>query len=334
MQSSRPDASDSGLASRPELSVVLVTEHGGASIAKIVRQVHAQAIASRIEFIVAAPEGVEIDFAALNAEGFFQTQTVRISALNSMASARAAAVWVATAPIVAFVEDHSFPDPGWAEALVAAHHEEFAAVGPLMRNANPGTALSWANLLIEYGPWTIAKEPTEMDHLPGRNSSYKQKILTDYGAELEGMLEAESILHWDLRTRGFRLLLEPAASVQHLNYSLCGDSIGLRWCCGRLFAAARGAAWPRARRLLFFVGTPLIPWVRLGRILRLTTKPAQSMPSRLRLLPALMVLLMADAMGEAFGYLLGAGTVRTELTKLELNRDRHLRANERRAALV
>ena len=59
----------------------------------------------------------------------------------------------AHAPIVALAEDHCFPEPGWADALIRAHQGPWAVVGPVVRNANPATIVSWCDFVIGYGPW-------------------------------------------------------------------------------------------------------------------------------------------------------------------------------------
>ena len=51
-----------------------------------------------------------------------------------------------------------------------------------MRNANPKSAISWANLLIEYGPWLDPAPAGKASHLPGHNSSYKRDVLLGYGS--------------------------------------------------------------------------------------------------------------------------------------------------------
>ena len=51
---------------------------------------------------------------------------------------------------------------------------DWAAVGPVMANANPRSVTSWANLLIEYAPWLEPSAGGEREHLPGHNGSYKR----------------------------------------------------------------------------------------------------------------------------------------------------------------
>src|SRR5271165_5656344 len=231
---------DGPVVSLPAMSVVVITPDGYETIATVLRHLEAQSVKRQLEVVIVAPATDAIPLDAPELQGFHKVQLVPFAGVvSSTSAARVAGVRAARAPVVAFVEDHSFPQPGWAEALIAAYSGPWAAVGPAVGNANPGNSISWANLLIEYEPWLDAVVPEAVEHLPGHNSSYKRALLLEYGDALEAMLEAESVLHWDLRTRGFQLRLEPAARTLHLNYSTVPASIQLRFHAGRIFAAAR-----------------------------------------------------------------------------------------------
>ncbi len=244
---------------------------------------------------------------------------------TSTTRARAEGVRAACAPVVAFVEDHAFPAPGWAEALMERHEDgEWTAVGPVIANANPRSVTSWANLLIEYAPWLEPQEGGEREHLPGHNGSYKRDVLVSYGDALEAMLDAESVLHWDLRARGHRLYLEPKARTFHQNFSVASSSAALRFNGGRLFAAARARGWPAWRRVLFALAGPLIPAVRLARITREVMKPGRQRRQLARALPALTVGLVFDGAGEVVGYALGPGRSMAILSDMEFHRRRYL----------
>lgn len=314
----------------PDLSVVIITPDQYATIRKTVGHLQAQTVAERLEIVIVAPS---TDVLNLNPEALEVFQAVRVAEvgmIQSTAAARAAGVREATAPVVAFAEDHSYPEPDWAEALIEAHRRpEVAVVGPVLGNANPATLTGWANLLIEYSPWLAPAEAGNVEHLPGHNSSYKRSILLEYDADLEAMLKAESILHWDLRKQGYQLYLEPAATTNHLNFSRPLDSIVLRFYGGRLFAAARSRRWSRLRRLLYAGAAPLIPLVRLRRILAELRKPGRPGHLLPRILPALIVGLIADGTGEMVGYISGAGDTMQTLTPLEFHREQHLSKHER-----
>jgi hypothetical protein len=318
-------------AAEPLLSVVVVTPHGYKTIERTMAHLRAQTIHDRLEVLIAAPSSAELAMPPSERQGLMRLEVVEVGPIESSAHARAVAVRQASAAIVALAEDHSFPRPGWAEALVSAHRQPWAAVGPVLENANPSTLTSWANLLVEYAPFLHPAQPAEAEHLPGHNGSYKRDVLLQYGPQLGAMLEAESVLHWDLGARGHRLYLEPAARVQHLNFSRPLSWLGLRFHGGRAFAAARSRNWPLWRRVAYACGGPLIPWVRLRRIVRELQRPGRPSDLLPTVLPLVTLALIVDAAGEMAGYTLGAGNSQRKLAGYEFDRPRYLTAEDRRA---
>ena len=169
---------------------------------------------------------------------------------------------------------------------MSAHREPWAAVGPQICNANPDSSVATADYLIGYGPWSESAKAGEVEHLPGHNSSYKRQLLLEYGDSLDNMLEAESVLHWELRRSGHKLYLETAAKTSHVNISRLASWASAQYHAGRMFAAfrARNERWSFLRRSAFTVAGPLIPLVRLLRILR----QRHSLPTETRLFPSLL----------------------------------------------
>ena len=313
----------------PEMSVVIVTDRYQ-TIRKTMRHLRAQTVRDRLEIVIVVPGADAFKPDDSELKDFHQFRIVEVGEIRPIAWANAAGIRQATASVVVLAEDHSYPDPGWAEALIEAHRQPWAAVGPVVGNANPGSAISWADFLLGYVTWLDPATAGERHHLPGHNSSYKRAILLDYGPELEAMLEAESVLHWDLRTRGYRLYLEPAAKTWHLNFGRLSPWIRYLFHAGRVFAAARSRQWSSLRRLLYTGGAPLIPVVRLWRILSELRRPGR--PSELwpRVLPALTVGLALDAAGQMIGYAFGAGDANQKLSHFEFHRVHHLARRERR----
>jgi len=314
----------------PEMSVVIVTPDDYETIRKTIRYLRAQAVRDRLEIIIVAPSAEihEVDESEL--KDFLQFRVIGVGEIKSIASANTAGLHQASAPVVAFIEEHSFPDPGWAEALIKAHRQPWAAVGPVMRNANPNRLTSWADFLISYGRWLDPTPAGVIDHLPGHNSSYKREILLDYGSALEGMLEAESVLHWNLGAKGYQLYLEPAAKTSHLNFERLSSWLLAQFCSGRLFTVTRAKHWSFLRRLLYMGGAPLIPVVRLWRALRHLRQSKQQNNLLPWILPALILGLVASAAGEMAGHLLGAGNAKERMRDLEFHRSRHLIERQRR----
>jgi Glycosyl transferase family 2 len=306
------------------LSVVILTPDRFGTISKTLTHLAVQNVAAQLEIVIVAPSARELELNETNLRDFHSFVVVETGPVVSTANARAAGVRAASSAIVAFAEDHSFPAPGWAEALIARHREDWAAVGPAMANANPRSLTSWANLLIEYSEWLDPSPSGEREHLPGHNSSYKRSLLLEYGDQLAQMLDAESILHWDLRRKRHRLYLEGLARTFHENFSRPLPCIPLRFNGGRLFAAARSRGWPVWRRALFVLASPIIPLLRFVRITRElfpSGRPRHLLP---RIGPALLAGLVVDGAGELFGYALGPGNAMARLSDMEFHRERYV----------
>jgi len=244
---------------------------------------------------------------------------VPIARLDSTSEARAAGIRQARAPVVVLTEDHSFATPGWAAALIEAHHDDWAAVGPAMLNANPATAVSWSNLAIEYGPWLHPAPGGDATHVAGHNASYKRSVLVEYGDALGSMMEAESVLHWDLRRRGHRVAVAPAARIRHENFSRLLPALVVKFNLGRMFAGNRAMGWPIWKRAIYTAGSPALPFIRTRRALG-DLRRARSPRSMPVLATTLFSLLAANAAGELVGYALGAGRAMQRLTRHEFDR--------------
>jgi len=317
--------------SSPEMSVIVITPDNYETIRKTIKRLRAQNVRDRLEVVIVVPSINSVGLDESDLKDFHQVRVVEVGAITNTASARVAGVRHASAPVVAFVEDHSFPASGWAEALIKAHRQPWAAVGPVMANANPNSLISWANLIIEYAEWLEPRPAGVFDHLPGHNGSYKRTILLDYGPDLEAVMEAESVLHWDLRAKGYQLYLEPAAKTYHQNFSGAFSWIPLRFHGGRLFAASRAKRWSPSRRCLYAACAPIIPFVRLWRIVRELRWPGRQCDLLPRVLPVLMAGLAVHGAGELIGYAFGAGSAMRRLSDMEFHRSRYLTKRDQEA---
>jgi len=304
----------------PALTVVLLTWDTFDALRTTVAHLTAQTLVGSIELIICAPS---VEQAAVDAEAVRAFHSVRIletGPLRLTGPVRARAVREAAAPVVAFGEDHCFPYPDWAEALLAAHSEPHAAVGPAVHNANPESTISWADLLIEYGRWVAPGRRREVEMLPGHNSSYKRDILLQYGTELDSLMEAETVLFWDLRRKGYTLLFEPAARVRHTNFSRLRPYLSALWHLGRSFADKRAEPWSVPRRAAYAVAAPAIPFIRLSHVVRSAIDNRVPLRRLALISPALVVGLAVDCVAQATGAAFGAGRSTVQLTAYEFHR--------------
>ncbi len=304
----------------PELSVILATPDRYETVRETVKHLERQTARDRLEVVFVAPPGGAL---GVPASGGLRFRIVEVADVTSLGAAYAAGVREASAPIVVLAEDHSYPSPGWAEALIEAHRQPWVAVGPVVSNGNPESPVAWADFMIGYSRWAAPVPSGEIHDLPGHNSSYKRAVLLEYDAELEMLLEAASVLHWEMRAKGHRFYLEPEARTRHLNHTLLLPVIQQLFFSGRVFAAARARRWPWSRRVLFTIGAAAIPWIRLRRILRDASRTDLA-STWMKGLPLLVLGLIASAAGETAGYALGVGGAMKRLSRFEFHRDQKI----------
>ena len=289
-----------------------------------------QTARERIELIVVARGECSAD--SVLVEGFGDVQVLDGQApFAKLGDAVASGVRAASAPAVAYAEEHSWPQPGWAAALIDRHRGPWAGVGWSMMNANPGSTISWAHLISDFASAAAPIPSSERTSpMPWHHVSYKRDELLAYGGRLGDVLEAESVLQNDLLAQGKRLYMEGNARSHHVNVSSVPQNVRMHLIGGRLYAAALAesehlSAGRRAARAL---GTPLAP---IPRLLRLRTAIARTRSLRGRttgLLPSLALCLTAQSAGEALGYLRGEGQAAQRRLLSELHRERFLRAGD------
>ena len=321
-----PQAPDANVATdrrSPELSVILITPDTFDTLRRTIECLVRQTARDRLEVVIIAPTSARIDIDRDLVAPLVDVRVVRLDSLTPTGPARAAGIRAARAPIVAFGEEHCFPAPTWAQALLDAHRGDHAAVGPAMHNANPDTVVSWADLLIGYGPWAAPIEKHEPEYLPGHNSSYKRSVLAEYGDRLETLMEAETVLMWDLRAKGHRLLLDPAAEAAHMNFGYWASWLPVMYLNGRAFADTRASGWSTPKRAVYAAASPLIPLVRLVRTFGHARRLGRGASFLARVVPTMCVGLLADGLGQMAGYAFGAGNAHARAAEYEWHRMKH-----------
>jgi len=314
-----------------EISVVLATRHGRDGIARALESLCRQSRSDALELVIVA-EASEAMPTLREAEAarFAAHRIVELPVIESKASANAAGARRANAPIVAFAEDHAFADPHWAESLLSSFEDaKVAAVGPRVRNANPASKVSWCDLVSNYGDWMSAEDSGPRETLPGFLSAYRRAALDPYEDRLEAWLEVENEMHREMHRQGATLCYEPGAVVDHVNLSRWQPWLAALFAAGRIYAAERAREWSVARRALYVLAWPAIPFVRLARRIAGWPSDVTALPGRWQLAPTLLLGLFADAAGQALGFANGAGEAGARMLRFEFGRGPHLRSAER-----
>ena len=317
----------------PVMSVVLVMPDSFETIRQTAKHLAAQTICSQLELVIVASPNAALGIDTAAVAGLAHVTVVQVEQYDSTAALRALGTQAAAASVVAFAEDHCFPEPKWAEALYEAHKQQWAGVGPNMLNANPASTVSWADFLTSFGPHIEQHESEEVDNLPNHNTSYKKNLLLAYGARLGRVLETESDLRNDLIRQGYRLYRASESRAHHTNFSASGSFHSAQFHSGRLYGANRAAheRWSSVRRLVYVALAGLLPMVRLWRLRGDIQRVDQLHTIWPQVVPMLFIGVLMHSVGEAFGYLLGVGNSRRQKSNYENHRDYYLNAEDARS---
>lgn len=298
----------------PSLTVITLAPYGLEDIRDTLWSLSLQTIASEIEIIVVLRSS-ESNPVMETIERFHSFQTLVEQPMKISGEAKAQAVRAARAEIVAFAEDHCFPEAEWAENLLQAHRGPWGAVTPWMGPANPESPLSRASFNNAFAPWN-SEHRGECSNLPTHNTSYKRDLLLDYGGELGKMLDMEAAtLAPDLIHRGFPIFHEPDARVHHINVEKPLAFCLEQFLGGRHFGALRSEDWSVLRRMVYCLGSWLIPLVRLLRM-------APTRSSKSQGLSTIILGMSLSALGESIGYALGMGKTDERRFEMEYRRYR------------
>jgi len=285
--------------SEPALSVAIVVGAVRERAGRVVRAVAEQDVAADIELLIVDLEPGREPIEIPESVRGIQVQLPG----GTISRAKGEAVRRASAPLVAFLEEHCYPRPGWAHALIEAHRGPWAAVGYAFENANPDSWFSRSAMVSDYG---IFVEPPrgEADFISGNNVSYRRDALLAFGTRLDGLLMVDYNVHVALRERGERLFIEPHALAAHENYTRMTALGNANRSYCRAMAANRARGWSRARRLFYAAVVPVAaPAIKLARLIRTLRTRRGGLRPTLSALPVIAGAYAYSAAGEARGYL-------------------------------
>jgi len=311
----------------PLISAILVARDGWRDLDKLLEHLRKQTIQSKLELLIVADSLEKITVPESKLRGFHSVRALELSPLKSVSNGHFSGAMLAQAPLAVFCEDHCFPDPGWAAALVQAHEGPWAAVAPLMRNSNPARAVSRAVMGVEYGMFCDPSQAGVRDYLPGHNSCYKKQALLEFSHRFDSLQDTEYLLHLEMRQAGWELFQCAEARTAHTNIALLRPALISCFHSGRCFAASRAGDWPFLKRIVFALGSPLLPFLRHRRHLNFLkhSKDREKTPT---FLPLPFLFFAVDAVGQMLGNLAGRGSSYVRLCDLEFQRYRFLPPEE------
>lgn len=206
--------------------------------------------------------------------------------------------------IVAMTEDHALPAADWISQILTVHEQPYDIIGGAVENGIE-KPLNRALYYCDFGRYGRPFKSAETSYASDVNIAYKREALASVrDVWLDGY--HETTVHWELKRTGQRLFLDNRPVVYQTRKGITfikalSERIG--W--GRIFAETRVREITILSRVLFALGSPLLPAIMLGRVFQHMRRQKRTIGIMFSTLPIAFLLLVAWSWGEFIGYLVG-----------------------------
>ncbi len=290
----------------PSISVIIPSVNGLPMIADTLAALEAQSARPSAEVLVLDCSTEEAR--RVIRDRFPAVELIAFEQRLSIPELRARGLERARSNIVVFLEDHCIATPGWLERIAASHATRpHAVISGGVTNGATERVRDWAHYFCEYAAHQPPLGEGETEHVAGNSASYKRAALQALGPEALRP-RWEYFLHRRLLERGQRFYCDPRLEVCHrISFSFT-ELLRQRFHYSRSFAAMRSEGATLPRRVVFAVGSLLVPPLVLARVTATVTSRGRHLREFFAAWPLLALLALAGGLGELVGAVAGAGT--------------------------
>jgi hypothetical protein len=299
--------------SSPALSVVVTIVDGGEVLRRFLEALYAQEGAPELYVIVHYDDTIVEtgELSPLFPRALFISlgQVATFRPIESVAGQhelydrrRAAGLKRATGRLLALLEDRAPPRKDWARTMIRLHDElPHGTIGGAVESVATDR-LNWAFYVCDFSRYTLPFQAEPRTWISDVHVCYKRRIIEET-RDIWRERFNEASVHWTLLERGETLYLSPELVVDYRTpYTKFGSLLGERFHWGRLFGYARARHVGAAKRLVYTVTGPIIPFWLLVR--HGATMAGKGQGGRfLAAAPIIFMLLSAWTSGEVWGYI-------------------------------
>lgn len=309
---------DTSSSSTPVLSAVVVFGAQRRRAERCLRHLLAQTALDRMEIVI-----VDLTDGAEPVKGteHAAVRWCRRAELRRFGQARAEGLRQSRAPLVAFLEDHTYADPRWAEKVIDAFARPVDLVNYAMSSSNPERLLCRMFMMAEYGRWLDPARSGYVAISASNNVAYRRAALEPYWDRLDQLCEVEYTLHRDMQAAGSRVWLAADAKLAHQTWTRFWDGVHANSNMKRLLAATRATRgdWSTPTRAMWAAGMVVTPFLHIGRLAASLVRRPAHWPLFWTSMPLMLFMYGCNAWAEAMGYLFGEGSSGARFRDLELS---------------
>jgi hypothetical protein len=228
---------------------------------------------------------------------------------------RSLALRKAEGSLVAVTEDHCIPGREWITTIEKRMSGgEFDLVGGPVENAYQARLRDWAAFLTEYASFIPGtSRDGNSQAIPGNNVAYSRKLIGELCTTLDQGLWENFYLQTVMKD-GIRQVYDPDMVIYHYRPFDFGYFMKQRYFFSRSYAAMRRGNLSSSRRLMYGMGSLILPALLPLRGLATLKRKGRYLGMYLTCLPLILNYVSSGMIGEMAGYLFGAGN---SLSKVE-----------------
>lgn len=201
------------------------------------------------------------------------------------------------ASAIAFLHGHAPPAPGWGQAMLAALGSNGALCGPVEPSFEP-TDRRIIGYLVEYCQFHRPVSAA-LSEVPGNNLILDRSMLPPVDQLLRAGFSKTAMLS----AGTLRPTWVNDALVRHQRPFALLPFCRRRFHHGRAYGAARLSQTGTARRIVLIAATPVLPLLRVIRIIRHGWRHSALRGAIIRRLPAMLLTELCWSAGELTGYI-------------------------------
>jgi glycosyltransferase involved in cell wall biosynthesis len=286
------------------LSVIVACSHSRRDLDPVLSSLRSQEGGATFEIIVADGSGDSaVDHAKLEKEGAVMLRFPQGTPLPALWGA---GIRQSHGALIAITDDCSIPDKRWVASILTAHESSDLVVGGAVDPSPQRRLVDWAAYFCEYGQFMLPLPGGDVSELPGNNIAFKRVAL---GRGTEFVERGFWKTYWcrALQREGVQLRSVPDIVVYDRKSYRLLPFLVRRYHHGRCFAGMRTPRASRTMRVLYGLGTPLLPLLFMQRIAGPIMQKQRYLPQFILSLPISILAVVSWSWGEFCGYLVGPG---------------------------